>query len=123
MKKRVFLALTLILAATAVYSVDLNIGRFSRGQWLDANFDAVWDFSSEGVKILKLDGSLYYDFNGKSINEFSVMPEDNGLAMTFRCLDTGKTYKFIKPINEPEIKLIIDKKNGTHYETIMEVVE
>jgi len=117
MKKVLFLVLILVLAASAVYSEGIDIGSFPAGQWLDAEWDAVWEFSAGNIRILDLQGGVIYDFADKTVNNLSIMPDTDGLVISFRCVETGKQYKFVKPINNPDLILVIDTSSGTHYET------
>lgn len=111
--------LTALMALSAGLSAQsIDLGDFPIGEWLDENYEAVWEFRSDNIRILDKEGGVYYDFRGKT-QDFKVSPSTSGLKLSFRCEDTGKNYEFIKGLTNLDLKLVIDKDNGVHYETDM----
>lgn len=117
MKKILLISLVLIFIGLSVYSDGIQLGDFPSGKWVDARWDAIWDFSSGSIRIWDPMGELIYSFETKTIEDFKVMPGGEGLELSFYCAETAKKYKFIKPLTNMDLKLVIDKDNGTHYET------
>ena len=105
-----------IIALSIAEEEGIDLGDFPIGKWLDANWDAVWEFNSDNIRILDTEGGVYYDFNGKTIKDFKISPSTSGLKLTFRCEETGKKYEFIKGLTNLDLKMVIDTDTGNHYE-------
>ncbi len=63
--KRILFVVILMSAAVFSYSEGFDMGDFPLGKWLDPNWDALWEFHSDNIRILDTDGGVYYDFDGK----------------------------------------------------------
>ena len=114
--KKILLIIMILLAATVmVYSQGIDLGDFPIGKWLDANWDAVWEFSSSNIRILGTHGEVHYDFYGKTIEKWSVRPSDQGLVLSFYCPDTGKEYYFVKPLTNLNLLMDINTDSGIKY--------
>ena len=116
MKKFLLILLILTAATVMVHSESIELGDFPIGKWLDANWDAVWEFESNNIRILDTDGGVYYDFDGKTIKDWKVRPGTKGLVLSFYCLETGKKYEFTKPLTNLNLLMEIDTDTGNHYE-------
>jgi len=115
--KKILLIILIFTAATVfVYSEGIELGDFPLGKWLDANWSAVWEFNSNNIRILDNEGGVYYDFNGKTIKDWSVKPGIKGLVLTFYCSETGKKYQFTKPLTNLNLLMKIDTDTGNNYE-------
>jgi hypothetical protein len=114
--KKLILVLFLMTIAMMSYSEGIKLGDFPLGKWLDSNWDATWEFNSNNIRILDTNGGVYYDFADKTINDFKVMPSTKGLDLSFECKETGKKYKFTKPLTNMDLKMVIDKNTGELYE-------
>jgi hypothetical protein len=115
--KKLLLILVLVVSASFIHAQGIELGDFPIGKWLDANWDAVWEFNSNNIRILDTEGGVYYDFNGKTIKNFKITPSTSGLKLSFRCDETGKDYEFVKPLTNLDLEMIIDTDSGLHYET------
>jgi len=115
MKKFLLIILIFTAAAVFVYSEGIELGDFPLGKWLDANWGAVWEFNSDNIRILNTEGGVYYDFNGKTIKDWSVKPGTKGLVLTFYCSETGKKYQFTKPLTNLNLLMEIDTDTGNNY--------
>ncbi len=115
MKKILIICLLLIAGTSMVWSGGLNLGNFPLGKWLDARWNAVWEFNSGNIRILTPSGDVYYDFNGKTIENFSVKPSAKGLSLSFYCKETGKKYNFIKPLTNLNLLMEIRTDTGNNY--------
>ncbi|MBI9102154.1 MAG: hypothetical protein JEY99_07055 [Spirochaetales bacterium] len=116
MKKIILVILSLTMLSTMAFSAGIELGDFPLGKWLDSTWDAVWEFNSNNIRILNLDGGLYYDFEGKTITDFSLKPSTKGLVLSFGCEETGKKYQFTKPLTNLNLMMVIDTETGNHYE-------
>jgi hypothetical protein len=81
--KKIFAVLIILLAATALSADPIHLGEFPLGQWLDANYDAVWDFTSNNIRILSTNGAVLYDFSDKTIQNFKAILEGTQPGMSF----------------------------------------
>jgi hypothetical protein len=117
-EKLVIVFVVFLLVATAASSIDL--GNFPSGSWIDANYDALWTFSTDNIVLSYTDGEEVFDFNGK-IDNFLVAPGANGIEVSFNCEETGWGYKFVKTldITQTSVKMFIERTDGLHYEVVM----
>ena len=120
MKKEILVVLLTFATLSFLFAQDIDLGDFPKGKWLDAAYDAVWTFSSDNIELYLTDGNLVYDFRGK-IQDFDVSGGLKGVELSFSCDETGRSYKFVKGITNLNLQLIIEKTNGIHYETEMEM--
>ena len=74
-----------------------------------ARWNAVWEFKSGNIN------DLFYDFEGKTIENFSVKPSLKGIVLSFYCKETGKCYKFTKPATNPNLITDINTDTGNYY--------
>ena len=60
--KKVLLVILMITAATVmIHSEGIELGDFPLGKWLDAKWDAVWEFNSNNIRILDTDWGIHYE--------------------------------------------------------------
>ncbi|HRY71901.1 MAG TPA: hypothetical protein P5165_01640 [Spirochaetia bacterium] len=119
MKKFLVLALLALACAGLVAAEGLNLGAFPLGSWLDANYDAVWEFTSGNVRIVSPSGELYYDFGKATVEGLKVGAGAEGATLSFSCKETGKFYKFTKPLTSSALILEIDPPWKVHYKVEM----
>lgn len=119
MKKLVLVSL-LLVAAGFLFAQGIDVGDFPTGKWLDENYDAVWEFSVDNIRILDPEGGVYYDFSEATVEDFEVNAGTSGLVLSFSCVETGKSYKFTKPVSMgSEIVLEIDPPWNEDYKVEM----
>ena len=116
MKKTFFTVLVIVLLSTMAFAEGIVLGDFLLGKWLDSTWDAVWEFRSGNIRILDTEGGVYYDFDGKTVTDFSIKPSSKGLVLSFGCEETGKEYEFTKPLTNMNLMMVIDMETGNHYE-------
>ena len=114
--KKLFFVLLITFSTTFLFSEGIELGDFPLGNWLDAQWDAVWEFNSDNIRILDTEGNLYYDFANKTIVDYKITPSISGLKLSFRCEETGKKHEFTKPITNLNLEMVIDTDTGNHYE-------
>lgn len=117
MKKALLLALLFCTTTIMAYSQGIDLGDFPLGKWNDSKWEAVWEFRSDNIRILDNDGGVYYDFEGKTIVDFSVKPSMSGVVLSFYCEETGKEYKFTKGVANLDLEMEIDTDSGINYKT------
>ncbi len=117
MKKIVFILLILILVSSFSWAGSFNLGDFPIGKWLDSRWNALWEFKSDNIRILNSEtGDLFYDFDGKTIENFSVKPSLKGIVLSFYCRETGKRYTFTKGATNLNLDMLINTDTGNTYE-------
>jgi len=117
--KKFFAVLIILMAAASLSADPIQLGSFPLGQWLDANYDAVWDFTSNNIRILSTNGKVLYDFSDKTIQDFNVFLEGTQPGISFICLDSGRSYKFLKPLIGSDIKMQIRRHGHPDYSVTM----
>jgi hypothetical protein len=95
------------------------LGTFPVGKWLDSNYDAVWDFSSDNIRILSTDGKVLYDFAGKTIQDFKVFLDGTQPGISFTCPDSGRSYRFLKPLTGSDVVMEINRSGKAKYSVTM----
>jgi hypothetical protein len=117
--KKLFIGLVLLLAAGSMFANPIQLGNFPVGQWLDANYDAVWDFSTNNIRILNITGKVLYDFSDKTIEKFSVFMEGIQPGISFTCPEAKRSYRFIKPLANSDLIMEIARSEYSNYTITM----
>jgi len=99
-------------------SGSLDLGNFPLGKWLDPNWDAVWEFSSNNIRILSPSGRVLWDFAGKTINNFNLSADGLQPVVSFSCPQAGRSYSF-KPQANSDLIMDIDRSGQPHYTVTM----
>ena len=119
--KKIFLLLVLgLIAISFTAAEEIELGEFPVGEWMDANYDALWTFSSGNIQLFLTDGTLVYDFEGE-VENFNLNVTLSGLELSYSCKGTARSYKFIKGVSNTDLQLVIDTDSGIHYETDMKM--
>jgi hypothetical protein len=108
----------ILLAASALYAQDIQLGQFPLGKWLDPNYDAVWEFSSNNIKLLNTSGALIFDFSGK-VQDFKVFLEGTQPGISFSCTAAGRSYRFLKPLTSSDVVMEIERSGKAKYSVTM----
>lgn len=109
MKKIIAVLALLVAAATMVFAEGINLGDFPKGKWIDSNWNAVWEFGADNIRLLDTKGAVIFDFKDK-ISDFKV---DVGLTeakISFSCAATGRKYTFTKGIKDLDLMMSIERK-------------
>jgi len=108
--KKLIIVLVLLLAATALFAQSIKIGAFPAAKWLDDRYDAVWEFTANNIRILSsTDGSVLWDFAGKTINDFKVTVDNSGEpSISFSCTEAERSYSF-KPRVNGDLTMVIER--------------
>lgn len=118
MKKLILVMVLCVLSFSALAAEDIDLGKFPLGEWLDPEWDALWKFSTDNIELYTVDGELVFDFRDK-IKDFDLKVTTEGVEMSFSCDESERAYKFISALMNTDIKMVIDKANGIHYEVLM----
>jgi hypothetical protein len=118
--KKLIVFLVIFFAAVSLFADPIQLGNFPVGQWLDANYDAVWDFSSSNIRILSTSGVVLYDFSTKTINDFRVFLDGSSPGISFTCPEAGRSYRFVKPLANTTVILGIERTGLPAYSVTMQ---
>lgn len=115
MKKIIVATLVLIAVAGIGFAQEIEFSKLPPGQWLDPNYDAVWEVTPTNIRILDLDGNVVWEFRGKTNKNFEVGTGASGPFVSFSTEESGKAYKFTKPVTNKNVILEIDRPGKPHY--------
>ena len=113
--KKLVLVLFVALVAMSVSAQTIQLGNFPVGQWLDRNYNAIWEFSSNNIRILYPNGVVAHDFSTSTILNFRVFMEGTAPGISFSCPDTGRSYRFIKPLTSGDLVMEIEREGQPSY--------
>ena len=106
MKKFLLLSLMILAAGVLVYAQNVDTSSLPKGKWVDHNYDAVWELSSDNIRILDTAGKVLYDFRDKN-GDFKIEPDMTGVSFSFTCKDAGRKYKFTKGMTDLDLTMEI----------------
>jgi hypothetical protein len=119
MKRFTILLALIALLAVPAFAEGINLGDFPLGSWVDANYDAVWTFTSGNIQILAKDGTTIFDFDQAGVQDFKVGVGSDGPFVSFSCAAAGKSYKFSKPVLKSQMILEIERTGQPSYKVEM----
>ena len=117
--KKLIAVFIVLLAATSLFADPIQLGTFPVGKWLDPNYDAVWDFSSDNIRILSKQGKVLYDFSDKTIQDFKVFMDGTQPGISFSCPEAGRSYRFLKPLVGSDLVMDIQRDRKAKYSVTM----
>jgi len=118
--KKLIIVLVLLFVATVAFGQTIKLGTFPIGKWLDPNFDAVWEFSSNNIRILSsTDGSVLYDFSSKTLQSFKVFVDGVQPGISFSCPDSERTYYFKASLPSTNVVMDIERSDKPKYTVTM----
>jgi hypothetical protein len=119
MKKILILFVVLFVCAGGLFAADIDLGDFPVGKWKDANYDAIWDFASNNIRILDANGAVLYDFADKTINDFKFFLDGTTPGISFSCVESEKSYRFLKPLINTDVVMEITRTDYPLYTVTM----
>jgi hypothetical protein len=117
--KKLLVLLAVLVCSSALFAADIDLGDFPLGQWKDANYDAIWDFASDNIRILGTDGAVLYDFADKTINDFKFFLDGTSPGISFTCPESGRAYRFLKPLTNTSMVMEITRTDYPLYSVTM----
>lgn len=110
MKKIFALAAVAVIGVVGAFAFDL---KGVEGTWQDTNWDANWTLNAGGTITLTQasTGEVIKTFTDSNISNFKAEGSlTSGVSISFYCKDTGRTYKFTKPVSlGTDLTLDIDR--------------
>jgi len=106
--KRILLLTVLLFAAALVFGQNVDTSSLPKGKWVDHNYNAVWELSSDNIRILDTAGKVLYDFRNK-ISEFKITPGAAGVSFSFTCADAKRKYTFTKGVTDLDLVMEIKR--------------
>jgi hypothetical protein len=117
--KKLFAVLVILMVAVSLPADQIQLGNFPVGQWLDANYNAVWDFASDNIRILSKDGKVLYNFKDKTIQDFKIFMDGTQPGISFTCPEAGRSYRFLKPLTSSDVVMEFDRSGKPKYSVTM----
>jgi len=116
--KKLIIVLVLLLAATALFGQAIQLKGFPTAKFLDSakggdfDYEAVWEFSANNIRILDTAGNVQWDFSGKTVRDFKVsVLESADARITFSCPEAERSYIFTTNTPSKDITMVI-KRDG-----------
>ncbi|MDR0448807.1 MAG: hypothetical protein LBH07_09085 [Treponema sp.] len=119
--KKLVLCVVILFVTVSVFANPINLGNFPVGKWLDPNYNVIWEFSSNNIRILSTSGAVLYDFSDKSIQDFGVFMDGMQPGISFTCPEAGRSYRFIKPLANSDLIMEIDRSGLPKYTVSMKM--
>lgn len=107
MKRTCFVLFLVMLVASTGFSDTIDLEDFPKGKWLDPNWNAVWEFGANSIRLLDTRGSVIYDFDGK-ITDFSIDAGISEVRISFTCVEARRKYVFTKGVTDLDLVMTID---------------
>jgi hypothetical protein len=117
--KKLIAVFIVLLVATSLSADPIQLGSFPVGKWLDSNYDAVWDFASDNIRILSPSGKVLYDFSDKTMKDFKVFMEGTQPGISFSCTESERSYRFLKPLTNSDVLMEINRSGKAKYSVNM----
>ncbi len=119
MKKSVLVCVLCVWGAIA-FSQNIDLGKFPKGTWVDNNWNAVWEFGANSIKLYDTAGMLLYDFDGK-IENLKIDVNLTNASVTFYCKETRRLYQFSKSLKDLNLDMKINPDwSDTDYSVALE---
>ena len=98
MKKIFALVAVALLGTIGAFAFDLS---GIEGTWKDETYNANWTFNGGGTITLTdaSTGAVYFTFNDSNTSEQKAEASlTDGATISFYCKETGRHYRFTKPV-------------------------
>jgi len=118
--KKLIVILVVFFAAVSLSADPISLGSFPVGKWLDTNYDAVWDFASDNIRILSPSGAVLYNFSDKTVQNFRAFMDGVQPGISFNCPEAGRSYRFLKAAGiNTDVVLEIERAGQPKYSVTM----
>lgn len=87
----------LALISAGAFAFDLGE---IKGTWQDSKWNANWTFEADGKITLSdsVSGNEIFTFDDSNVQDFKLNAGKSGVSVSFSCKETGRAYKFTKPL-------------------------
>jgi len=117
MKKLIFV-LVLLFAATGLFAQDFSA--LPTGRWLDHNFDAIWEFSANGIKLSTAADGDIFTFTTRNIQNLRPSRSGTLAGIAFSCEATGRSYTFLINVTNNVMTMNIEREGRPNYQVQMQ---
>ncbi len=120
--KRFLAILAFVCIGSALgFAEDIDLGKFPKGKWLDPNWNAVWEFGANSIRLLDTSGNVVFDFKDK-ITDFKVDVGASEARISFTCKEAERKYVFTKGVTDLDLVMKIDPDwTATDYTVTMKM--
>lgn len=106
--KRIYCAFVLVIIGTLVTAQSVDLGQFPKGKWIDNNWNAVWEFGANSIKLYDIAGNLLFDFD-KKVENLKVNVTLTKAQVSFYCKETERSYTFSKDLKDLNLDMEIKR--------------
>ncbi|MDR0785029.1 MAG: DUF1566 domain-containing protein [Treponema sp.] len=118
--KRIGTVIVALFIAGVAFADNISIESFPTGQWLDANYDGVWEISPTNIRLLAKSGIILWDFSKQTVRDFKVSVDDEQPSLSFSCVESKRDYQFVKESFDDANLTLKIVRFGSRYSTLME---
>lgn len=108
--------LLVLVALVPVTAQAINLGNFPLGSFVDPNYDAVWEFTSNNIRILDMAGAELFNFSQNTVRDFRVGLDGLNPLVSFSCVESQRSYRFVKPLNRNVVLMTINAPWNPNYQ-------
>ena len=106
--KKIYLVLAVfVLMSSFVFSESIDLGKFPKGKWLDKNWNAIWEFGADNIRLLDTNGSEIFNFKDK-ISDFKIDIGVSEAKISFTSTEAERKYVFTKGVTDLDLVMDID---------------
>jgi len=107
MKKICLVLAVFFLMSSFVFSESIDLGKFPKGKWLDKNWNAIWEFGADNIRLLDTNGSEIFNFKDK-ISNFKIDIGVSEAKVSFTSTEAERKYVFTKGVTDLDLVMDID---------------
>ena len=120
--KKIYLFLAVfVLMSSFIVSEDIDLGKFPKGKWMDKNWNAIWEFGADNIRLLDTNGSEIFNFKDK-ISDFKIDIGVSEAKISFTSTEAERKYVFTKGVTDLDLVMNIDPDwTDENYRVTMEM--
>jgi hypothetical protein len=114
MKKMLCIGLLVCMIAVSSFAANMDLGNFGTGYWSDPRYGVVWEFQTDGIRIIdEATKNVIYDFKTHNVQNSKVEVGTSGVVLSYDNLDNGWKYVIKKPVSlNADLEATITLNNG-----------
>lgn len=121
MKKICLVLAVFVLMSSFIVSEDIDLGKFPKGKWMDKNWNAIWEFGADNIRLLDTNGSEIFNFKDK-ISDFKIDIGVSEAKISFTSTEAERKYVFTKGVTDLDLVMNIDPDwTDENYRVTMEM--